>query len=254
MACSTVYDGNPQIIANGGVPSDISRKLRIEGRNTKVSKTNEWVDVWEGAADVIPEPSPLGETLAIRGNNNNDTLGGTGAEKVRVEYLNTSNQLTFKDVDMNGNNLVITDVTDMTDVIDFYAIQTGSNNTPIDDIQILSTDENTEYAIIVAGGNKSQSSLRHLLPNSTFYLTGMLVSSSSKGMEVALRSTSNDSGDVFDDVYLYQVPLTVEDAPVWIPFNPALEVPGGAKVKASAKPTASGQHEVSIWINGWVKI
>jgi len=254
MACSTVYDGNSQLIANGGIPSDVSRKLRIEGRNSDVSKTGEWVDVWEGPTDIIPEPSPLGETIAIRGNNASDSLSGIGAQKVRVEYLNTANQLTFTEVDMNGSNTVITAVTDMTDVIDFYAIQTGSNNTPIGDIEIVNLAEDTVYSIIKAGGNKSQSSLRHLLPSSSFFLTGMLVSSSSKGLEVALRSTSNDSGDVFSDVYLYQVPLTVSDAPVWIPFNPAIEIPPSAKMKVSARTVAQGTHLVSTWLNGWVRI
>ena len=245
---------DPVNVKTGGVPLDVSRKLRIEGRNSNVSKTGLWVDIWEGASDIIPEPSQTGETLAIRGNNLNDTLSGTGAWRVRVEYLNTLDQLAFEDVDMNGDALVITGITNFTDVIDFYTIANGSNATPVGDIQILNVAETVEYSVIKEGGNKSQSSLRHLLPTSTFYLTGMLVSSSSKGLEVALRSTSNDSGDVFDRVYLYQVPLTVTDAPVWIPFDPAIEIPPTARVKVSAKTIAQGTHRVSIWMNGYVKI
>ena len=242
------------LVANGGVPPNVTRKLRIEGKNTNVSNTGLWVDIWEGGADTIPEPSPAGETLAIRGNNVNDTLLGTGAQMVRVEYLNTLEQLTFIDVPMNGDALIVTAITNFTDVIDFYTIANGSNNTPVGDIQIVNVAETVEYAVIKSGGNKSQSSLRHLLATSTFYLTGMLVSSNSKGLEVALRSTSNDSGDVFDGVYLYQVPLTVSDAPISIPFYPALEIPPTARMKVSARTTLNGTHNVSVWINGWVKV
>lgn len=241
-------------IVQGGVPSDVSRKLRIEGKNSDVSKTGEWVDIWEGPTDIIPEPSEIGETLVIRGLNVNDTLLGTGAQVVRVEYLNSLDQLTFIDVNMNGAATIVTAITNFTDVIDFYAIQTGAANTPIGNIEIVNAAETVVYAIIIAGGNKSQSSLRHLLPTSTFYLTGMLVSSISKGLEVALRSTSNDSGDVFDGVYLYQVPLTVSDSPVWIPFNPAIEIPPNARMKVSAKTTLQQTHSISVWINGYVKI
>ncbi len=39
-----------------------------------------------------------------------------------------------------------------------------------------------------------------------------------------------------------------------IPFNPAIYIPGGAKVKMSARTTANGTHKVATMINGWVKI
>jgi len=255
MACSTVYDGPDGDDFNiDGVPNNVDRRLRIEGRNSDVSKTGEWVDIWEGPTDIIPEPNPLGETLVIVSSNVNDTLAGTGTQIVQVLYLNTAEQLLAVDVEMNGTTQVVTAVTDMTDVIDILTIQVGSNSVSVGAIDVIENGVGTVYARIAAGGNKSQSTLRHLLPLSAFYLTGMTVSSSSKGLDVVLRATSDDGGNVIEDVYIYQVPLIVTDAPVYIPFRPAIYIPGRAKVKMSARTVANGTHAVATMINGWVKI
>lgn len=103
------------------------------------------------------------------------------------------------------------------------------------------------------GGNKSMSTLRHFLPSSTAYITSLTVSGDTKGTDIMLRSDSNDSGDVFDGVWLFQVPITMSDAPVTVMFNPAIVIPPNARLKVSARAGASG-NTVSVFINGWVKI
>ncbi|MCP4991563.1 MAG: hypothetical protein GY928_37545 [Colwellia sp.] len=243
------------LVSSGGIPHNVDRPVRIEGKNNDVDNSGIWVDIHEGGTTVIQEPSQSGETLTIKGNNSADTLAGTGARKVRVEYTNTALELKSFDIEMNGNSVVTTSITDFANVIDFYVVEVGSNGVATDDIEIVkATDNNVVYNVIKGGGNKSQCSLRHLLPASTFYLTGMLVSSSTRGAEVVLRSTCNDSGELIEDVFLYQVPLTVEDAPVYVNFNPAIVVAGGAKVKISARTTVNGKTKISTWLNGWVKI
>ena len=243
------------LVANGGVPPNVTRRLSIEGRNNAVSQGTTWVDIWEGGSDIIPEPNPLGETITVNSTSINDTIAGTGVQKVRVEYLNTLEQLTFVDIDMNGTTPVTAaGISNMTDIIDLYAIQLGSGGTSDGNIDVyLTGTPTTIYTRIVAGGNKSQSTLRHLLPSSTFYLTSMTVSTNTKSTEVALRATNNDSGDVFDKVYLYQVPLVMSDSPLQIIFNPAIVIPPNSRMKVSAK-TTSPNTQVAIWIDGWVKV
>ncbi|MGL5725003.1 hypothetical protein [Cetobacterium sp.] len=237
------------------MPNDVTRRLSIEGRNNDVSNTGLWVDIWEGGIDVIPEPSPLGETINVVSTNVNDTLLGTGAQVVRLEYLNTLNELISVNINMSGTTpSQAIGITNMTDVIDFYCIQNGTNKAPLGDIIVFKQgNQAILYDKIIAGGNKSQSTLRHLLPTSTFYITSYFVSSNTKGAEVSLRATCNDSGEVFPDVYLYQVPLVVTDAPISINVDPAIIIPGTAKMKVSAK-TSSPATKISVWLNGYVKI
>lgn len=243
------------LVATGGVPEDIDRKLSIKGRNPSVAATGTWVDIWEGGAAIIPEPSPLGETINIISTSASDSISGTGVQKVRVEYLNTLNELTYVDVALNGLTAVqAVGITNMTDVINFYSIQNGTNHESGGNIKIFKLGSpTTVYNIIPTGNSSSQSTLRHLLPASTFYLTSYVVSSNTKGADVSLKITCNSDNEVFENVYLIQIPLVVTDAPISIPLIPAIIVPGTAKMKVSARTTVNNT-QINVWLNGYVKI
>lgn len=241
-------------VLNGGIPIDVSRPIRIEGHNPSIGGGNIWNDIWEGGALVIPEPSDLGEQLQVVSSNSNDAAGQTGTTAIRIEYLNTSEQLVFEDIALTGTTPVLTTATDITDIIDFYAVSTGSAGISAGNIDITEVGNTALiYNRIAVGGNKSMSTLRHFLPSSTAYITSLTVSGDTKGTDIMLRSDSNDSGDVFPEVWLFQVPITMSDAPVTVMFNPAIVIPPNARLKVSARAGASG-NTVSVFINGWVKI
>lgn len=238
-----------------GVSLDVTRRLRIEGHNPSLVGGNVWHDIWEGGATTIPEPSALGEQIQIKSTSIDDTLLGTGARRVRVEYLNSLNQLLFEEMDLNGQTAVLSVATNITDIIDFYNVEVGANSVSIGTIDLTKVgDPAVIYSRISLGGNKSLSTLRHLLPQSVFYITEMTISGNTKGTDVMLRSNSNDSGEVFgDNNWLFQVPVTLSDAPATIIFDPAILIPGGARVKVSARGANAG-NSVSVFINGWVKV
>lgn len=242
-------------VLTSGVPLDVTRQLRIEGHNPSLVGGNVWHDIWGGGAETIPEPNQAGQQLQVLSSSGSDTELGVGAQIVRIEYLNTLNELTSEDIALNGTTPVLTVATDITDIIDFYNISTGSNSVSVGDVDV--TDVGNDSLIfnrIDANGNKSMSTLRHLLPTSSFYLTSMTISGDTKGTDIILRANSNDSGEVFgDDNWLFQVPVTMSDAPVNIPFDPAIVIPPGARMKVSGRGTNAG-NKVSVFINGWVKV
>lgn len=241
-------------VANGGIPIDVDRPIRIEGHNPSIDGSGEWNDVWEGGARIIPEPSELGEQLQVVSSSAADAAGQTGVTAIRIEYLNTSEQLVFEDIALTGTTPALTVATDITDIIDFYSISTGSGGISAGDIDITEVGNTALiYNRIAAGGNKSMSTLRHFLPSSTAYITSLTVSGDTKGTDIMLRSDSNDSGDVFPEVWLFQVPITMSDAPVEVIFDPAIRIPPNARLKVSARAGAAG-NTVSVFINGWVKI
>ena len=242
-------------IANQGVPLDVTRVLRIEGHNPSLVGGNVWHDIWEGGATDIPEPSQSGQQLQVQSSNLNDTATGTGARVVRLDYLSSAGELASENITLNGTTPVLTAATNITDVVDLYCVETGSNIVSVGTVDITEpANAALIYNRIAAGGNKSMSTLRHALPTSTFYLTQMVVSGDTKGTDIMLRSNSNDSGEVFGDYnWLFQVPITMSDAPTTINFNPAIEIPPTARVKVSGRGTNAG-NSVSVFINGWVKV
>jgi hypothetical protein len=243
------------IIENGGVPEDVTRQLRIEGHNQAISGGNVWHDIWEGGANEIPEPSQSGQQVQVVSSNSGDTLLGAGGQVVRIDYLNTDNELTSEEIDLDGTTPVLSVATNITDIIDFFNVSVGSSTVSIGDIDITDVGNIALiYNRTAAGGNKSMSTLRHLLPTSVFYLTQLVVSGDTKGTDVMLRSNSSDSGEVFgDDNWLFQVPITMSDAPTTINFNPAIVIPPTARVKVSARGSNAG-NSISVFMNGWVKV
>lgn len=248
-------------VKNGGVPLGVDRPIRIEGSNSDVHNDGTWQDVTEAPLNVdgtIIEPNTLGENISVISSSVLDSINGVGAQRVRVEYINTSNKLVYVDIDLNGTNQVYSSITDMRSIIDLYAILVGSAKLCQGNVDVVDSLTGLKvYNRILAGGNKAQSSFREFLPTSTVYLTGMVVSSLTKGLEVELRITANDSGDIFiaPDVYLYQLPIITIDSSQFITFNPALVVPASAKMKVSVRTDLSpASHKVKIWLNGWVKI
>lgn len=241
-------------VVNGGVPIDVTRPVRIEGHNPSVGGGSVWNDIWEGGAIEIPEPSSSGQQVQVLSSSASDTSAGTGVRTIRIEYLNFANELTFENVTLDGTTPVLTVATDITDIVDMYSTSTGSNGISVGNIDITDVaGPAVIYNRIALGGNKSMSTLRHLLPTSTFYITSLTISGDTKGTDVMLRSDSNDSGDVFPGIWLFQVPITMSDAPTTVKFDPALIIPPTARLKVSARATAAG-NTVSVFINGWVKV
>lgn len=240
-------------IISGGVPIDADRALRIEGHNSNVTGGGVWNDIWEGGADTIPEPSSAGQQIQIVSANINDTATGQGVQRVRIDYLNTLDELTHEEIETNGGT-VLSVATNITDIIDFHAVRVGSNEVSVGNIDITDVgNASLIYNRIASGGNKSMSTLRHFLPTSTAYITSLTVSGDTKGTDVMLRSDSSDSGIVYPGTWLFQVPITMSDAPTTILFNPAIKIPPTARLKVSARASSSG-NTVSVFINGWVKI
>lgn len=245
-------------IKNNGVPLGVTRKLRIEGHNGNIGGSLIWNDIWEGGAVKIPEPNQsVGQQIQILSGGTgaaNDTLAGTGVQRVRLDFITTDDVLIFEEFDLDGVTPVLSVATNITDIIDFHSVQVGSTGAAVGTIDVTDVaGPAVIYNRITPLGNKSLTTLRHLLPTSTFYITDMVLSGDTKGTEVIFRSDSSDGGIVYPGVFLFNVPVTMTDAPSVIRFNPALEIPGTARMKVSARAQAAG-NTVSVFMNGWVKI
>ena len=242
--------------ANGGIPNDVSRKLRIEGHNQSLVGGNVWHDIWEGGAAVIPEPEQVvGEQLAISSSSANDTLLGVGIRRIQVDFLTVEQDGLYSEIiDLNGLAESLTVATNITDIIDMHAIEVGTGGFADGIVDLHRVGDGAHiFSRISSGGNKSMTTLRHLLPTSTFYITNAVISGDTKGIDVQIRSDATDSGVVHSGVWMFAAPLTITDAPATIAFNPALEIPPGGRLKVSARGTAGG-NSVSVIMNGWVKV
>lgn len=235
-----------------GIPNDVTRKARIEGHLPSIIGGGDWHDVWEGGTQITPEPSDSGAQLLIRSTSGNDTVAGTGVQRVLLLYINTAGETVSEQLDMAGTTGVLTTATDIVSIYDFHSTLVGTNKVAVGTITLKNSLDTILYNQITEGGNKSLCTLRHLRPNDTFYITSIVTSGDTKGTDIMLRSDSTDGGEVYPNVWLFAVPITLTEGAVTPTFSPALEIPGGARVKISARSQVGG-GTVSVFVNGWLR-
>ena len=97
--------------------SENSEKWNVVSERDNVAVDVAGVDIWQGSAKQIPEPSASGEQMTIVSTHNQDTDLGNGARRVTIEYLDTDGLEQKEIFVMDGQNEVDTVATDITFVM-----------------------------------------------------------------------------------------------------------------------------------------
>lgn len=108
---------------------------------------------------------PTGEQTTVVSSSVDDSVSGTGAQKVKITYLNTSWQLNEEIVSMNGTTTVNTVATNISAIERFDVFQVGSNNFNVGNITLKSTDGTRLFAQINSGDNTFARLLHYVLPS-----------------------------------------------------------------------------------------
>lgn len=243
---------HPLDIARGKIAG--ARQAQIEGYagSTIVGLH----DVSDLGVLTIPIPSLAGESMTIVSTSANDTVLGTGARTVIIEYIEPiTEDLKWIQVELNGTTPVLVPVT-IAFVSDFYVNSCATiNGTSLGDIKIYKTGTPaTVYNIIKAQRNKSASSLRYVPKNKVLYITSFTVSSSTKAISVRLRATQADTLSIPISNFIFRSVAIMADSPITIPFDPPIAILGGNYIKASSiVPSGSSGAMLATGLNGWIE-
>lgn len=135
-----------------------AKVFHILGRRAGFTSTTILNDIKEFDNSVAATPTMTGlENLEIVSSSANDTLGGTGTNKVKITYLDTSNNMVeSSDVSTNGT----TPVSIAWHANDIYWMESsldGSNSVAVGNIVLRIVGPGAQLEQISAGGNKSLS-------------------------------------------------------------------------------------------------
>ncbi len=138
---------------------------RALGENGSFGTTASGEDVWRGneltpaptATDVIPTPPDAGEQMTIVSeSSSDDSPSGSGAQMVRIDFIEADGTESYEVLVMNGTTGVNTTSTTIRFVNDMYTISAGSGGVAAGHIKIYKTGTvGLVYNMIAAGGNKS---------------------------------------------------------------------------------------------------
>ena len=134
------------------------------GERESMGTTAAGEDIWRGndltpaptSHTAIPVPADAGEQMSVVSESANDTIAGSGAQKVTIEYLDAAGDEQTTTVDMNGTTPVALTPSDVRFVNEFYVSQIGGGAGAVaaGHIKIHQTaDAGLVYSMIALGGN-----------------------------------------------------------------------------------------------------
>lgn len=119
------------------------------GKNTNVDNVN--VDLWEGpTGKYVPPASAI--AMQVVSTSANDTAGGTGAQKLRIDVLDEDYNLSIIEVIPNGTTPVSVPGTILR-INYMHVSEAGSAGNSVGDISITNVGGTVTYGIIKAGYN-----------------------------------------------------------------------------------------------------
>lgn len=241
------YSANSDFIlevSRGNVPG--MKIMRALGERESIG-TGVLEDLWYGSDDVIPEPADGGTAMSLT-SSGQDTIAGTGAQKVIVEYLDSAGAEQRVEVDLNGGT-VSTGVSPRF-VQEIYVSQVGSGTVAANDITIHSTATPADiYSMIQEGGNMCLVPHRMVPAGKTLHLKEWMASehTARKGGIVRLRSDcTNEAPPVRQDgAFLFKSTIGITGSAVQMPL--AYSIPALSVVKMSAIGTTANAAIVGHW-------
>lgn len=81
------------------------------GRNDDIQTTSTPEAVWLNGGVYTGHPEQAGETVEVFSSNANDTLAGSGAQRIRITGLDDSYNFILEEIDLNGTTPVVSTLT-----------------------------------------------------------------------------------------------------------------------------------------------
>jgi len=182
---------------------DFSRKFSQEFRFAIDSNTS--TTAFKLISSGIPTVHiPAQGRITFVSDNANDTLTGTGAQKIRLFYLDDNYNPFEEIISLNGTTPVDTVATNIRHSERFEVIQVGSNNSNLGTISLKDAG-GTTYFTILPGENEFFSCLHHVTRGKRMYITGINASLLTVGV-VQIRlivETTHPSGNTIRKIVYF---------------------------------------------------
>jgi hypothetical protein len=245
ITATTINESIEAIAINGLYKNRAAHIITIMGRREDTfNSTSNLYDVVEflGSTEkIIPDPS-AGIVMEIVSTSSNDTNGGTGANVVRVYYLDSSNILADEEVTMNGTTAVsLNSGSAIKYILLAECHLIGSNETAVGTINIQTSGGGTIYERITAGGNRSLSCRFKIPTGYTGYVIGWNASAINHNMDLRLRATihSLNHGSIVNNHHFISNMYLGKDTNFVLSKLPYIRVQELGEIKVSAKPDST---------------
>jgi len=224
----------------------------VFGRSNDID--NAICDLWEGPTCTYVFPATA-QQMQLVSTSANDTLAGTGVQKVILHYLDNAYAVKTEIVSLNGTTPVNTVATNILRINNFHSYQVGSGGVAAGAITLKNTGATVTYSLINTGLNASRQAIYTVPAGVTGYITHWQASSGAASgthfTPIYLRSTSHE-GTLLPGVFLLVDEIGTQNNGYAITLPIPVRIPALADVKMSAvSDGASANVQVMGAIMGW---
>lgn len=253
--------GNPvplfqqDLIANTHNYYPTKERNFVTGKRASVDNTK--VDIWEGPTDIYVFPT-VAQQMKVVSSSANDTLAGTGIQKVLIHYLDASYNAQLEVVSLNGTTPVATVATNILRINGIHAWQVGTvSGVAAGNISLTNTAGTVTYGYITLGNNTARQAIFTIPAGKTGYLnhwqSGAGASTSGHFTQIDIVGTTHH-GVVVPGVFLFQDGALLQDASTAITFPIPTPFPAMTDIKMQAiSDGGTANVTVTGTMMGWLE-
>ncbi len=230
------------------------------GEKDNIQDLDHEVDLWQGTTSTQPIPNQtIGEQMVVFSTDYNDRLsGGTGIQKVEIDYLDSSGNEKREIINLNGTRWIKTVGTNIRFINALHSVQVGSNHTAIGTVVLASLGSHVVtpigttavmgtslvqscYNVISSNNNMSLSSLRMVPAKKTYYLAEWSASAANAPVKLRLRITEIH-GTRVQNVFLFNDTTALIYGTYEKVFTIPIKIPELCMIKVSGVAWSAGGY------------
>jgi hypothetical protein len=229
----------------GSMFGKTAKNVYILGRRTVFANTTPFQDVAQylvGGQNAINTPA-VGTTYYLNSTSANDVNGNTGADTVRIVYLDSSGDQQVTTKTLNGTTAVSIGA-GYTFIQWMEVAAVGSSGAAVGDLTISSINgaatEATTMEMIKALGNRSLSGRYKVPTGYSAYISGWFGSAAgSQAMDLRLRATVFADDRALSTVFHFQATMYLATTANLFKSIPYYKCPASCVIKTSVFPAAT---------------
>lgn len=194
--------------------------------------------------------NPVGEQVQVQSASANDTLAGTGIQKVLITYFDTDWTLKTEVVNMNGTTPVLTVAINILRIEDFEAFQVGSGLFAAGNITSTNVGATNTFAQIDTGQTRFMRALHFVAPGKIAIMTDLTVSvPTSSGVFFIIVITKDNTPSGGNLVLFPENGFVVASHTLTVPLSAQILIPGTFPILCDAKTSTVGL-QMGITVRG----
>ncbi len=223
------------------------------GYNAAVGSTEE--DIWEQSNVYVFPAAPM--RMEVVSSSANDTLAGTGVQKVKVTYLDNTYAERTETINLNGATPVAMAATNILRVNSLRATQVGTGKAAAGTITCRMIGGAATVYMSIAAGFTRERCLVYTVPlGKTLYVTSIAISSghttAGKVVRWTGRATMDDTDGAVIGFFQPWFEMITMDASFYREFEMPIKFPATCDIKMSA--TSDGATSFTVCaLRGWLE-